>query len=97
MRWGWSVLAIGVLAAGALAADQPNNLAVLPCPQAASDSACNPSKVDLKKSKDAFAKALKLQKAEHFDEAYQEFDTPLTRQRFHNRNHFVAILSADLD
>ncbi len=75
MRWGWSVLAIAALATAALAADQPNNLAVLPCPQAASDSACNPSKEDLKKSKDAFAKALKLQKAEHFDEAYQEFDT----------------------
>jgi hypothetical protein len=49
---------------------------VLPCPQAAaSDPACNPSKSDLKKSKIAFSKALKLQKAEHFDEAYEEFDT----------------------
>jgi len=76
MRWGWSAVAIAALAAAALAADEPQNLAVLPCPQAAaSDPACNPSKSDLKKSKIAFSKALKLQKAEHFDEAYEEFDT----------------------
>src|SRR5277367_5755694 len=75
MRWGWLVVATTALAAAAFAADQPPNLALLPCPQAASESACNPSKEDLKKSKDAFAKALKLQKAEHFDEAYEEFDT----------------------
>ncbi|HWY58908.1 MAG TPA: hypothetical protein VNZ03_30880 [Terriglobales bacterium] len=76
MRWGWSAVAIAALAAAALAADEPQNLAVLPCPQAAaSDPACNPSQSDLKKSKIAFSKALKLQKAEHFDEAYEEFDT----------------------
>ena len=76
MRWGWDALAIAVLSAAALAADEPQNLTLLPCPQAASsDSACNPSKEDLKKSKAAFSKALKLQKAEHFDEAYEEFDT----------------------
>lgn len=76
MRWGWSAVAIVVFAVAALAADEPQNLAVLPCPQAAaSDPACNPSKADLKKSRIAFAKALKLQKAELFDEAYVEFDT----------------------
>jgi general secretion pathway protein D len=76
MRWGWSAVAIAALAAATLAADEPQNLAVLPCPQAAaSDPACNPSKADLKKSKIAFAKALKLQKAERFDEAFEEFDT----------------------
>ena len=75
MRWGWSAVAIVAFVVVALAADEPQNLAVLPCPQAASDSACNPSKADLKKSRIAFAKALKLQKAELFDEAYVEFDT----------------------
>ena len=76
MRWGWSAVAIAALAAAALAADEPQNLALLPCAQAvASDSACNPSKADLKKSKAAFSRALKLQKAERFDEAYEEFDT----------------------
>jgi general secretion pathway protein D len=76
MRWGWSAVAMVAFAVAALAADEPQNLAVLPCPQAAaSDPACNPSKADLKKSRIAFAKALKLQKAELFDEAYVEFDT----------------------
>ena len=75
MRWGWMALAIAAFAAAALAADEPQTLALLPCPQsAASDPACNPSKVDLKKSKTAFATALKLQKAERFDEAYEQFD-----------------------
>ena len=75
MRWGWSAVAIAVFAAAALAADEPQNLALLPCPQGAKEPACNPSKEDLKKSKTAFSKALQLQKAEHFDEAYEEFDT----------------------
>jgi hypothetical protein len=76
MRWGWSAVAIVAFAVVAMAADEPQNLAVLPCPlAAASDPACNPSKADLKKSRIAFAKALKLQKAELFDEAYVEFDT----------------------
>jgi general secretion pathway protein D len=76
MRWGWSAVAIAAFAAAAVAADQPQNLAVPPCAQAAaSDSACNPSKADLKKSKAAFSRALKLQKVERFDEAFEEFDT----------------------
>jgi general secretion pathway protein D len=75
MRWGWSLLTMAAFAVAALAADEPQNLTLLSCPQAAASDACNPSKADLKKSKTAFSKALKLQKAEHFDEAYQEFDT----------------------
>jgi len=74
MRWGWSGVAILAFAAAAFADDEPQNLAVLPCPQAAASDACNPSKADLKKSRIAFAKALKLQKAEHLDEAFEEFD-----------------------
>ena len=74
MRWGWSAVAILAFAAAAFAADEPQNLAVLPCPQAATSDACNPSKDNLKKSRIAFAKALKLQKAEHLDEAFEEFD-----------------------
>ena len=75
MRWGWPVLATVVFAAAAWAADAPQNLALLPCPEGAREAVCNPSKADLKKSKIAFSKALQLQKAEHFDEAYEEFDT----------------------
>jgi general secretion pathway protein D len=74
MRWAWLALAIAAFAAVALAADEPQNLALLPCPAASREPACNPSKEDLKKSKAAFSKALQLQKAEHFDEAYLEFD-----------------------
>jgi general secretion pathway protein D len=75
MGWGWSALTIVVLAAAASAADEPQNLALLPCPQGNHEPACNPSTADLKKSKIAFSKGLKLQKAERFDEAYEEFDT----------------------
>jgi len=76
MSWGWSAMAVAAFAVVAVAADQPQTLAVLPCAQvAASDSACAPSKADLKKSKTAFSRALKLQKAERFDEAFEEFDT----------------------
>ena len=75
MRWRWSAVAIAVLAAAAFAADETQHLALLPCPTESREPACNPSKIDLKKSKAAFSKALHLQKAEHFDEAYQEFDT----------------------
>src|SRR5271154_1175150 len=74
MRWGWLAVAIAVLAAAAFAADEMQHLALLPCPPESREPACNPSKIDLKKSKAAFSKALQLQKSEHFDEAYEEFD-----------------------
>ena len=75
MRWGWSAVAIAAFGVAALAADQPQNLAALACAQAApSDAACNPSQADLKKSKAAFSKALRLQKADRFDEAFKQFD-----------------------
>jgi general secretion pathway protein D len=68
--------AFTIVVVAAFAADEPQNLAILSCAQAApSDTACNPSKADLKKSKIAFAKALKLQKEDRFEEAYQNFDT----------------------
>jgi general secretion pathway protein D len=76
MKRGCFAVAVVALATVSLATDQLENLAVLPCAQAAAgDAACNPSLADLKKSKAAFSKALKLQKAERFDEAFEEFDT----------------------
>jgi general secretion pathway protein D len=70
-----SALGVLLLAAAAFAADEQHPpLALLSCPEGATNPACNPSKADLKKSKIAFSKALQLQKAEHFDEAYVEFD-----------------------
>ena len=75
MKWEWSAVAVAVLATVSLAADEPQNLAVLPCAQTVAGDSCNPSPADLKKSKAAFSKALKLQKAERFDEAFEQFDT----------------------
>ena len=64
-----------VLSAGTVRADDPLNIAVLPCAQAAAGNPlCNPSKADLKTSKEAFARGLKLEKSERFDEAYRSFD-----------------------
>jgi general secretion pathway protein D len=74
MRWRWLAVTLAVLGAAACAADETQHLALLPCPPESREPVCNPSKIDLKKSKAAFSKALRLQKAEHFDEAYQEFD-----------------------
>jgi general secretion pathway protein D len=75
MRWGWVAVAIAAFAAATLAANPPQHPAVLACDQAApGDPACSPSKADLKKSKAAFSKALKLEKADRFDEAFKEFD-----------------------
>ncbi len=76
MGWVWSAVGIALLATASFAADEAQPpLALLSCPEGATDPACNPSKGDLKKSKIAFSKALQLQKDEHFDEAYVEFDT----------------------
>ena len=75
IAWGFAGIAVAILATASLASDDSQKLALLPCPQGSSEAACNPSKADLKSSKVAFAKALKLQKEERFDEAYRDFDT----------------------
>jgi general secretion pathway protein D len=46
---------------------------LLPCPPAASDAQCNPSKHDLKEAQAAFANAVKLQQ-DAPDSAYKEFE-----------------------
>jgi general secretion pathway protein D len=75
MSWRWlAVLAVAL--PSALAADQPTTTVVLSCPPASEGApTCIPSQADLKKAKNAFSKALQLEKAKHLDEAYQEFDT----------------------
>ena len=72
MGWRWFFLA-AALSVSALAADEPRGVTSLPCAPA-SNSACNPSKQNLKKAKAAFEKALKLEKAKRTDEAYDQFD-----------------------
>lgn len=75
-RWGWSLVAAALLAAAALASDEPQkSVLTLPCAQAfPSDPACNPSKADLKKAATDFSRGLKLEKEKHIDQAYQQFD-----------------------
>ncbi len=69
-------LAVCTLSVVAFAADDPQTLLTLPCVQtAANTSGCDASTSDIKKAKTAFSKALKLEKAKRFDEAYGEFDT----------------------
>lgn len=69
MRVAVFVLALSVTAAFG----KENQAPLLPCPPAASDAQCNPSKHDLKAAQTAFAHALKLQQ-DNPDEAYKEFE-----------------------
>jgi general secretion pathway protein D len=60
----------------AFAADGPQGLPVIPCGQRTADIAgCNPSKHELKDAKNAFHRALTLQKRGQNAEAYEEFNT----------------------
>jgi general secretion pathway protein D len=74
MRLQATLLAFCLVAAVLFAADQPETVVSLQCGQAQASGACNPSPADLKKAKAAFSRALKLEKAEHLEEAYSEFD-----------------------
>lgn len=75
MRWGHFILSAALLTATALAADEPHGIPLLPCGQGDQNApGCNPSRKELKEAKAAFEKGLKLQKAEHADEAFAEFE-----------------------
>ncbi|HJX00879.1 MAG TPA: tetratricopeptide repeat protein, partial [Terriglobales bacterium] len=69
MRWARCVVAC-LLASAALSAQQAPGL--LPCPPAASEAQCNPSKKQLKEARGAFSRGLKLQKT-YPDQAYEQF------------------------
>jgi len=73
----WPLFIALMLCRMALANDTPQTtpqtLVTGPC--APATVACNPSKSDRKKAKDAFSRALKLEKAKQLDQAYKEFDT----------------------
>jgi len=69
MRWAGYVVAC-LLASAALSAEQPHPL--LPCPPAASEAQCNPSKKEMKEAREAFSRGLKLQKT-YPDQAYEQF------------------------
>jgi general secretion pathway protein D len=69
MRWAGCVVACW-LASAALSAQQAPSL--LPCPPAASEAQCNPSKKEMKEAREAFSRGLKLQKT-YPDQAYEQF------------------------
>jgi general secretion pathway protein D len=69
MRWAGCVVACW-LASAALSAQQAPS--VLPCPPAASEAQCNPSKKEMKEAREAFSRGLKLQKT-YPDQAYEQF------------------------
>jgi general secretion pathway protein D len=69
MRWAGCVVAC-LLTSAALTAQQSPSL--LPCPPAASEAQCNPSKKELKEAREAFSRGLKLQKT-YPDQAYEQF------------------------
>ena len=73
MRRPWPLVIALILCRVAFADDTPQILITRPC--APGTTACNPSKSDRKQAHAAFSRALKLEKAQHLDEAYKEFDT----------------------
>src|SRR5262245_25436571 len=72
MRLRWLLMAGVLLSQFALAEDSPQVLLASPCTASLAD--CRPSKSDLKKANAAFSRALRLEKDQKLDEAYQEFD-----------------------
>lgn len=69
MRWAGCVV-VCLLASAAFSAEQASPL--LPCPPAASEAQCNPSKKDMKQARETFSRGLKLQKT-YPDQAYELF------------------------
>jgi general secretion pathway protein D len=88
MRWQWPLLIVVMLCRITLADDAPQTLVTGPCVPVT--SACNPSKSDRRQAKAAFSRALKLEKAKHLDQAYQEFDTA-ARLVPNNVNYLTAL------
>jgi len=68
--------AVAAMTTAGFCADQPQNMPVLPCAQGdPAHPSCAPSKKELKEASAAFSKALKLQKAKHAEEAFDNFET----------------------
>ncbi len=71
MRWA-ALCVVGLLFSPAFG-EEKTPAPLLPCPPAATEAQCNPSKHDLKEAQTAFARGLKLQQQSP-DEAYKEFE-----------------------
>jgi general secretion pathway protein D len=83
MYWRRSILVVLALTAAGFCSDESTNppssppaenVAVLPCGEGtAAAPGCNPSKKEMKEAKSAFAKALRLEKYQHPEEAFEAF------------------------
>jgi general secretion pathway protein D len=83
MYWRRSILVVLALTAAGFCSDESanppssppaDNVAVLPCGEGtAAAPGCNPSKKEAKEAKSAFAKALRLEKNQHPEEAFEAF------------------------
>ncbi len=83
MYWRRSILVVLVLTAAGFCSDESanppssppaENVAVLPCGEGtAAAPGCNPSTKEVKQAKSAFAKALRLEKNQHPEEAFEAF------------------------
>jgi len=82
---------VALFSLASFAADQQQTVLNVPCTQSApTGSPCNPSKEDVKRAARAFSRALKLEREERIDEAYQEFDTA-ARLVPRNLNYLTAL------
>src|ERR1700724_2597181 len=70
MRWACG-LVVSLLVSAVLSAQQ-THAPLLPCPEGASQSQCNPSKKEMKQARASFSRGLKLQEKAP-DEAYEQF------------------------
>ena len=71
MNWARAAGWLFLVASACGAADQPQSVPLLPCPNSA--TSCLPTPKDLKDAKQAFSRALKLQKGGRAEEAFPEF------------------------
>jgi general secretion pathway protein D len=78
-----SICATLVLSIAAHCADLTSALPLLPCPASASDSACSPSKKELKQARSAFRKGLDLRSQRRLDDALEQFQNAA---QLHPRN-----------
>ena len=75
MRWGRAIIVCFCLVIGAVCADQPQNVPLLPCREGAPGAPnCNPSKQELREAKSSYEAALKLQRAKRTEEAFHKFE-----------------------
>jgi len=89
MRWG-NIVALVLVSASLMAADQPAAVSLLPCGQGATDApGCNPSKKDLKDAKDAFSRGVKAHRADRLHDAYEHFKTAADLSP-HNMDYVTA-------